>query len=128
MSTVHTLAARCVELLGPGPLKPDLGAATGGRAVCRSDEVRRYLRDLVEPRLRIQVRGGMLPNELMRPTSLFYVNFVAEGLVRLAALAQLEGVDYWRWDVEKGNSALVRCRSCLAASRCGRWLCRAAHI
>ena len=77
------------------------------RTSCRHHEARRYLDRQITERLRVQMRGGMLPNEMMRPTSLFYVNFVAEGLVRLAAQAEVQGVDLWtRWS-ERGDSVLV---------------------
>ena len=62
----------------------------------------------------------MLPFEMVRPTSMFYVNFVAEGLVRLAAFAQLEGIDYWRWRAAEGNSVLV----CLCLLCGTSWLLR----
>ena len=74
----------------------------------RSDELRQYLLDLVEPRMRLQMRGGVLPNEMHRPTSLFYVSYGTEGMVRMAAFAQLEGIDYWHWRPDSGSSVLVR--------------------
>lgn len=86
----------------------------GTAAACRSEELRRYVRELVEPRMRIQMRGGVLPSEMWRPTSQFYINYAAEGLVRLASLLQLEGFDYWHWDADKGASVLV-CARCQGA-------------
>lgn len=98
------------------------------RAPCSTSDLREYLHGLVEPRLRQQVRGGMLPFEMVRPTSLFHANFATEGLVRLAALAQLEGADYWTWRADEGNSVLVRTprmacllRRCFWCMREARW-------
>jgi hypothetical protein len=75
---------------------------------CRHEEARMYIDSIVRERLHVMVRGGILPNEMVRPTSVFYTNFVAEGLVRLAALADLEGADLWRFREQEGNSVLVR--------------------
>jgi hypothetical protein len=58
-------------------------------------------------RLYAIVRGGRLPNEMVKKSSFFHSSLTVQGLVRVAAIAQLEGVDLWRWRQEKGNSILV---------------------
>ena len=58
--------------------------------------------------MRFLIRGGLPPIELLRPTSLFYTNYVAEGWARVAAQAAALGVDLWRHNVDSGNSVLVR--------------------
>ena len=74
-----------------------------------------YLRRQVRARLRAQIHASMLPNEMIRASSIFYCNFVAEGLVRLGAQAQLHGVDLLHGRGSEGNSILVRRCSALRA-------------
>lgn len=74
---------------------------------CRHAEARAYIDRNVRERLYVMLRGGILPNEMVRPTSVFYINFVAEGLVRLAAITEMEGGDLWHFRQSELNSILV---------------------
>lgn len=56
----------------------------------------------------MQVRGSMLPAELVRPKSYAYVNFQLGALARLAVQAEALGEDLWRFRADEKNSILVR--------------------
>lgn len=57
----------------------------------------------------MQVRGSMLPAELIRPKSFAYVNFQLGAFARLAIQSEALGVDLWRYRSEEKNSIMVCC-------------------
>lgn len=63
----------------------------------------------------MQIRGSMLPNELVRPKSYAYHNFELEAYVRLALQAEKVNVDLWNFQAEEYNSILVRLHDYFAA-------------
>lgn len=56
----------------------------------------------------MEVRGSMLPAELIRPKSFAYVNFQLGAFARLAVQAEALGVPLWRYRADEKNSILVR--------------------
>jgi hypothetical protein len=83
------------------------------KALHREPDVKHYLNTVVKERLRMQIVGAMLPQELVRPKSYGYANFQLEGYVRLGLIADSVGVDLWTVHADEGNSILVRrARTC----------------
>lgn len=83
-------------------------ASVAHRYLAKDSLARRYLETVVKERHRLEVRGSMLPSELIRPKSYAYVNFQLGAFARLAIQSQELGVDLWRYRAEEKNSILVR--------------------
>lgn len=78
------------------------------RCANRDEALADYIEAAVKPRLRGQIFGSIMPQEMARPISYAYHSFILEAFVRLAMQADRLLVDLWSYGADSGNSMLVR--------------------
>jgi hypothetical protein len=81
------------------------------RFLGRREEAKHHVNTVARERLKMQIKGAMLPQELIRPKSYAYVDFELEAYVRLALQAEALGEDLWNAQSFHFNSILVRLHS-----------------